>query len=150
MARQAHGHDADRLDVGPERRQLLDGALQPRPVVELRNDDELGVHLHVALGQPAELRHDVRRVVVAQEAAAHRRIGDVDGDVERRQPHRLDTPPVMLAHVRQGDEVAEEEGVAVVVVLDIEGAPHAWGHLQDEAELAQVVAAANVRVEGRG
>jgi hypothetical protein len=55
----------------------------------------------------------------------------------------------VVAQVGQGDEVAEEERVAVIVVLDVEGAAHARGGLQHKAERAQVVAAPNVDIKGR-
>jgi hypothetical protein len=44
--------------------------------------------------------------------------------------------------------MALEKGVAVVVVLDVECAPHTWGGLENKAEFAQVVAATNVDVKG--
>src|SRR5690606_19833465 len=100
------------------------------------------------LRQPAQLLHDVGRIVVAQEAPPQFGVGGVHGDVEGREAHSLNAPPVVLVQVGEGDKVAEEEGIAVVVVFDVEGAPEAGGHLQHEAKFAQVVAAADVGVEG--
>ncbi len=154
MAGQTNGHNANRQHtptaVGrPQLSQFADRASQPLTVVEAGHDDQLGVDFNVARRQPAQLLHHVRRGGVAQELPPQLGVADVDGDVERRQAHQLNAPPIVVAQVGQRDEVAEEEGVAVVVVLDVERASELGGHLQDEAERAQVVAAANVHVEGR-
>lgn len=46
----------------------------------------------------------------------------------------------MLGQVGQGDVIAEQEGQAAVVVLEIQTFPHTGGHLVDEAENAFVPA----------
>src|SRR6185437_4742662 len=46
-------------------------------------------------------------------------------DVERAEPLLLQSSPVGLFQIGQGDEVAEEEAITVVVVFDIEGLAHA-------------------------
>ncbi len=49
--------------------------------------------------------------------------------------------------IGQRDEVAVQKRITVVVVFDVQRPPHAIGHLQHEAERAQVIAAADVDVE---
>ena len=75
-------------------------------------------------------------------------VGGVHGDVEGREALLVDALPVALLEVGQGDEAAVKEGVAVVVVLDVEGRAQAGRVLVHEAERAVVVAALDA-VEGR-
>ena len=148
MAGEADGDDADALHGGPEGGEVANGAPQPGAIIEIGHSDQLGVHVDTALSQPAKLRHDVWGGGVAQELPPFFQVGDVDGDVQRGEAHLFDALPVVVVEVCEGDEVAEEEGIAVVVVLDVQGAAKTGGHLQHEAEFAQVVATANVGVEG--
>ena len=57
---------------------------------------------------------------------------------------------VELGEAGQRGEVPVEEGQPVVVVLQVEAAPHALGQLVDEAERAVVVAGADPVEDGRG
>ena len=61
--------------------------------------------------------------------------------------HGFDTPPIMLVEVGQGDVVAEKEGVAVIIILNIECAPEARRHLQHETKFTKIVAAPDVGVK---
>ncbi len=117
-------------------------------IVQAGDQDQLGVDLNPHPGQTTELLHHVRSARVVQDAAAQVGIGGVDGDVEGAQVLLLYPCPVLLRQVGQGDVVAEEEGVPVVVVLDVEGGAQPPGHLGDKAELAAVVAPADVGVKG--
>src|SRR5688572_3762385 len=63
------------------------------------------------------------------------------GYIEGRQALLVYPLPIALFEVGQGDEAAVEEGVAKVVVLDVEGATQAGRVLVHEAEWAVVVAA---------
>src|SRR4029077_20852921 len=65
--------------------QVAKRALQLRPIVHPRHENYLRVELDAPLPECAELRDDPGRVGVAQQPAAHRGIGGVYGDVERRQ-----------------------------------------------------------------
>src|SRR5579875_327609 len=77
------------------------------------------------------------------------------GDVDRREMLLFEALPVLLFEVRQGDEVAEQEAIAVVVVFDVQRLAHAkwqaplWRmalrQALDEAEDALVGADANER-----
>ena len=68
------------------------------------------------------------------------RVSGMDGDVDRRQPLRDDPFEVEFGEAGEGGEVPVEERESVVVVLQVQQAPHALGQLVDEAELAVVVA----------
>ena len=120
--------------------------VEHRAVVDAGDGDDLGVDLHADPAQPLQVGQDIGRV--AQDARPHGRVGGVDRDVERAQALLLDAPPVVLAQVGERDEVAEQERVAVVVILDVERAAQARRHLLDEAEWAVVGAAADRPVEG--
>ena len=61
----------------------------------------------------------------AEEAVAQLRVGGVDGDVERREPLRLDARQLVLVEIGQGDVVAVQERQAEVVVLHVEALAHA-------------------------
>ena len=62
---------------------------------------------------------------------------NIDGaDVQLDNP--LDIP---VLQVGQGDVVAEEEGHAGIIVLEVEGGAHPLGHLVNKAEDAVVFAA---------
>ena len=52
-------------------------------------------------------------------------VGGVHGDVERRQPLRLDARELGLVEIGQRDVVAVQERQPEVVVLDVEALAHA-------------------------
>ena len=74
----------------------------------------------------------------------------MDGHEQRAEALGQHALEVHLGESGQGGEVAVEEGEAVVVVLQGEAAPHPFGELVDEAELAVVVAGADPVEHGRG
>ncbi len=76
-------------------------------------------------------------------AGPHLGIGRVDAHVERAEPLGDDPLEVRLGEAGQRGEVPVEEREAVVVVLQVQAAPHALGQLVDEAERAVVVAGAD-------
>src|SRR3990172_80892 len=77
-------------------------------------------------------------------------VGGGPGDMEGAQPVLGQALPVCRDEVRERDEVAEEEGEAVVVVLDVQaGARLLWDAI-DEAEEAAVVADTQLRKERLG
>ena len=57
---------------------------------------------------------------------------------------------VELGEAGEGGEVAVQERQSVVVVLEVEAAPHAFGQLVDEAERAVVVTGPDAVEHGRG
>ena len=146
---QADGHDADRGHrLLVEGRQVEQGLLEMRAVVQARDEHHLGMDLDAQAGQPAQLLHHVGRSWAAKETTPQRQVGGVHRDIERAEPLLLQARPVIASQVGQRDKVAKEEGVAIVVVLDIEGAAHARRVLLDETELAVVGTAADVDVKG--
>ena len=147
MLRQPDRHHADRLDVRPQRRQIADRLAEILPVVQARRDHQLRVNFDVVFGQPAQLLHDVGRGGIAQARSANAQIGGVHRDIQRREELIGDALPIVIGEIGQRDEVAVQKRVAVVVVFDVQRPPHAIGHLQHEAERAQVVAAPDVDVE---
>ena len=72
----------------------------------------------------------------------------MDRHVERAEALGDHTLGVELGEARQGGEVAVEEGQPIVVILEVEALPHALGQLVDEAELAVVVAGADLVEHG--
>jgi hypothetical protein len=119
-------------------------------VVQTRHQDQLGVDLNAHAGQAAQAVQDVRGAGVAQHPPPQVGVGGVDRDVEGAQVLLLNAGPVLLRQVGQGDVTTEQEGIPVVVVLDVEGRAQSPGHLGDEAELAAVVAATDVVKSGTG
>ena len=72
--------------------------------------------------EPAQAR---RAAPVAQEPGAHLGVGRVDADVERAEPLGDDALEVGFGEAGQRGEVAVQERQPVVVVLQVEAAPHA-------------------------
>ena len=81
-----------------------------------------------------------------------RRSGSVVWMETNNGPEALGQDPfgIELGESGQRGEVAVEERQPVVVVLEVEAAPHALGQLVDEAEGAVVVAGADAVEDGRG
>ena len=77
-------------------------------------------------------------------------VGAVDGDEEGAEALGEDALGIELGESGEGGEVAVQEREPVVVVLEVETAPHALGQLVDEAEGAVVVAGADAVEDGRG
>ena len=67
----------------------------------------------------AEPGQDRRRVAVVEEGAATS-VGGVHRHVQRREALEPDALPVSFGEVGQGEEVAPQERVAVVVVVDVQ------------------------------
>ena len=120
--------------------QVADGLVQGVAVVDARAEHDLGVGFDADLVESAQVFADVGGTGVAQQFTAEIDIGGVDGDVERAQALLRQAGPIVVGKVGEGDEVAVQEGEAVVVVLDVERAPHAFGQTLEEAEEALVVA----------
>ena len=150
IPRQAHRHDADRAHCRIQAGQVADGAIQVRAVVEAGHHHDLRVRLDPQASQAAELSHHVGGGGVAEETAAQVRVSGVDRDVERAEALLANALPVTLVQVGQREVVAEEKGVAIVVVFDVQGAAQARRHLGDEAERAAVVATADAIESGMG
>jgi hypothetical protein len=66
----------------------------------------------------------------------------VHGYVERAKPLFPYSFPILLAPIGEGYEVPPEKGATVIVILDIEAAPHPGGQLIHEAKGATVPATA--------
>ena len=81
-AGQAHGDDADGLDVRVEGREVGDGAVEVVAVVDVGANDQLGMDLDAHIAQALQLGEHVGDVGVAQQAPAHFEVGGVDGDVD--------------------------------------------------------------------
>src|SRR5579875_3212027 len=73
------------------------------------------------------------------------RLRRIHGNVERRQFLLIEPQPVVLLQVGQGDEIAKEKRIAVIVVLDVERGAHAVRQALDKAENAFISALANKR-----
>ena len=113
-------------------------------VVPAGADDDLAVHDDARLAERADILERAPGVFVAEHRAVQLRIRRVDGDVDGADVQVDDALRLALGEVREGDIVAEQEGKARVVVLEIERLTHAGGHLVDEAEDAVVRARAHL------
>ena len=141
---QTHGHDGAAGNARAHSHQILHGPLEGGPVVEAGTGHHLAVHLDARL---REAPHDVH--AAPGEAVAHHlypqlRVGGVDGDVDGGDAQVDDALNLPGGEVGQGDVVAHEEAQALVVVLKVEGAAQALGHLVHKAEHAVVGAAVGV------
>jgi len=80
-----------------------------------------------------------RGLGVVEQEAPQRRVGGMHGNVERAQALLHNPFKMGLRQVGQGDEMAVQEGQAVVVVPDIDRRPQVGRGLPDETEKAIVV-----------
>ena len=139
----AERHDAD----GGEPREAVEHTeqrvVERFAVVDARADHHLAVHLDPAVEQRAEPAQAGGAAPVAEQAGAQLGIGRVDAHVERAELLRQHALEVGLGEAGEGGEVPVEKGESVVVVLQVEAAPHALRELVDEAERAVVVAGAH-------
>src|SRR5439155_770002 len=126
------------------------GALEGRAVVPARAEHDLGVHADPRLREALEPREDLGGDARAPEQrVTQRRVGRVDGDVERREPLLDDALERRLVEIGERDVVAVEERQPEVVVLDVEAPPHPLRELVDEAEHALVRAGRDLARPGR-
>ncbi len=79
------------------------------------------------VAQALDLLHNLAGARTGDHALAQLGVGGVDRDVERAEALLREALPIMLFEVGEGNEVAEEEAVAVVVVFDVERVAHAEG-----------------------
>jgi hypothetical protein len=82
---------------------------------------------------------------MAQQAAAHHRVGRVDRDVQWRQPVLQNPLHVPRLQVGECREVPVAEGEAVVVVPDVQRLPQPLRKAVHEAEVTPVGAAPDAR-----
>ena len=108
---------SDAFALGKPRERLL----EHRPVVDAGNQHDLDVELDPRIEQLVE---PLERPVFsgADELLANRRVDRVQRHVERREVLLGDALDVLVGEVGERDEVALEEGQAVVVVAQVERA----------------------------
>src|SRR5262249_40986323 len=109
-------------------------------VVQTGAEDDLSVHLDVVRQEPLQVLVDQRPLRRPEQPRANLRVPGVDADVQRAEVEADDPLELRLGQVRQRDEVAVQEGEAVVVVLDVETAAHLAPVLVDETEIAVIAA----------
>ena len=148
------GADADRDDRGGgERRVAVEDpeecVVEDRAVVDAGADHDLAVDLDVGVEERGEPPQAGGAPPVPEELGPHGGVGGVDAHVERPEPFGDDPFEVGFGEAGQRREVPIEKGEPVVVVFQVEAAPHAFGQLVDEAERAVVVAGSHL-VEHRG
>ncbi len=144
VAAHAQGDDAQRRQLRVAVEHAGEGVGQDGPVVDPRAADDLPVHLDVVVEQRPQPAQRRRPPPVPQQVRPDRRVGGVDADVERADPLGDDPLQVGLGEAGQGGEVPVEEAQPVVVVLEVEALPQPRRQLVDEAELAVVVAGADL------
>ena len=124
--------------------------LEGGTVVDPRADDDLAVHLYAPIEedfQPAQAGGALR---IAEHVGPQLGVGRVDGHEQRSEPLGEDALGVEFGETGEGGEVPVEERQPIVIVLEIEASPHAFGQLVDEAEGAVVVTGPNPVEDGRG
>ncbi len=124
--------------------------LEGAGVVDPRAHHDLSVHLDPSVEQGPQPAQAGRAPGIAQHPGPELRVGAVDGHEQRREPLGQDALEVELGETGEGGEVPVEERQPVVVVLQVQAAPHSLGELVDEAELAVVVAGSDPVEERRG
>ncbi|CAB4699497.1 unannotated protein [freshwater metagenome] len=90
-----------------------------------------------------------RSAPIAQHLRAKFRVGCVNADVERRQSLGHNTLKIGLGESREGSEIPVKERESVIIVLEVQAAPHPRRKLVDEAKLAVVIAGAHL-IKHRG
>ena len=138
--RQSHRHHGHALQIGDVLHQLPDAVLQLLPVIESLAEHDLPVHTDVGLHEPVHLLQGLPGEAVVQHPAAQLWIHGLEGDIDGGETVSADPVDVMVRHIGQGHIVPLQEGEPGIVVLEIQGVPHAGGHLVDEAEYALIVA----------
>ena len=145
---EGHGPDAGQRRV--EVQDAGQGVLERGAVVDPGADDDLTVHLDAPVEQHLEPAQAGRALGVAQHLRPQLGVRGVDGDEQWAEALGQDAFRVELGEPGERREVAVEEGQPVVVVLEVQAAPHALGQLVDEAERAVVVTRADAVEDGRG
>jgi hypothetical protein len=138
---EAHGYDRHREHRRAQGVEVVEGAAQHVAVVHPGLQNDLRVELDSALREGLELRQDRLCPGMAQQAAAHHRIGRVYRDVEWREPVFENSLHVPRFQVGERREVAVPEREAVVVVADVQGFPQSLRKTVHEAEVTAVGAA---------
>ena len=142
VAGEAHGHTGHAEEPLPQGEELLQSEFQGRTVVEAGAQDDLAVEPDAALCQAVQVAQGVPGEAVAHHLAAELRVHGVHRHVNGRDAHLQNAVDLPVVDIGEGDVVAEQEGEPVVVVLEIEGLPHAFGQLVDKAEHTLVPAGA--------
>ena len=143
------GDDAQRGELRVAVEHARERVVEHRTVVAAGAHDDLPVHLDAVVEQRSQPPQARGAAAVAEHGGPHLGVGGVDRDVERAEPLRDDPLEVGLGEAREGGEVPVEEAQPVVVVLLVEAGPEARRQLVDEAELAVVVAGADLVEQGR-
>jgi len=102
------------------------------------------MHLNPQTTQASDLRHDIWSLGIAQKETAYLWICGMNGDIEGAEALLSNTLPITLLQVGQGDEVAKEERVTIVIIFQIKAATQASGQAFQETEGAIVVAGAEL------
>ena len=126
------------------------GVLERGAVVDARADDDLAVHLDPPVEEDLEPAQAGGSLRIAQHVRPQLGVGRMDGHEQRPEAFGQDALGIELGEPGEGREVAVEERQPVVVVLEVQAAPHALGQLVDEAERTVVVAGADPVEDGRG
>jgi hypothetical protein len=111
-------------------------------IVKTMHQHYLGVNLDTEMSQAVKLLSYVWELWIPEDLAAQPQIGSMHGYVERAEPLFPYSFPILLAPIGKGYKVPPEKGVTVIVILDIEAAPHPRGQLIHEAKGATVLATA--------
>jgi len=120
-----------------------------RAVVDARTHHDLSVYFNTSIEEQPQPPQTGGAPPVAQQRRPDLGIGGVNAHVERAEPFVDDPLEIGLGETRERGEVAVEERQAVVVVLEVQTLPHAFGQLVDETERAMVVAGLHPVEHGR-
>jgi hypothetical protein len=128
------------LGIGTQGGQILDGLLQGKTVIQAGTDHHLQVHLDVSRSQPPQLPEDIRGLGIIQEKTPKAQVAGMNGDEEGAETLFRDPAPIPFREIGEGDIIAMEEGETIVLILMVEGAAQARGHLIHKTEKAPIVA----------
>ncbi len=144
VAAHAQGHHAH----GGQLRVLVEhpgeGVVEDRPVVDAGTHDHLAVDLDAGVEQGPQPAQAGGAPPVAQHPGPDLGVGGVDAHVDGAEALGDHPLEVELGEAGEGGVVAVEERQPVVVVLHVQAGAQALGQLVDEAELAVVVARADL------
>ena len=150
IAAEAEGHRTHAGQPGEPVEDPSQRVLERGAVVHARAHHDLPVHLDPAVEEDLQPAQAGGTLGVAQHVGPQIGIGGVDGDEEGAQPFGQDALGVELGEPGERGEVPVQEGQPVIVVLQVQAAPHTLRQLVDETEGTVVVTRTDTVEHRRG
>ena len=111
------------------------------PVVHAAAEDNLHVHMQAGFIKKVKIAQRIAGETVFQHPDPKFGLRRVHRDIHRLHPVTDNALDVALLHIGQGYIVALKKGQTGIVILEIQGFPHAFRHLVDETENTGIRAA---------